>query len=710
MKINKDKIKQHLRLPLPILFKLVKKKMFSKFVDESAKKKDFNTDRREEKISTTLASYSNIFSLDISNLEEATTTFLMNSYINKEFCLLGSGLIKNTIKIDNLSDFLLDTHIRKSNEIINEILKINPNYEFINWQNDFKSNKSFSTKIWYKEQRKFISTSEIDIKVPWELSRMQHLPQLAIFALKYSNNKEFLINEFKCQVLDFIAFNPYNMGANWNCAMDVGIRAANLLLAYDWFKQLDDKNILDTYFVDLFTNYLYLHGTHITENFEYKEGITSNHYLGNIAGLAFIAMYLEKNKSTDDWLILAIQEFANEMPKQFMEDGSNFEGSTSYHRLSGEFFVIVTALFSKLTKERKADLAKITKINLVDGPKFNFHDKKYNLTTHEIFNSDYYYALLKMKSFTKSYTKPNGNITQIGDNDSGRFFKLSPEGDLTTKNNVAIKYKNISLFYPNYLGDGNPFFDENYIKHNTFISLINGLFKIDNKENSSLEYSFISDLSSKFKYDNVVIENESKLEFKDFEENITNIKTKEIEFKEVNLLKDINFKYYPNFGLIVYKSNELYLAIRVVGKNNYKRLDGHKHNDILSIELNVNNKDVILDPGTYLYTSNPIERNRFRSTKNHNTISVDNIEQRDFSFSKNSLFYLEGEIKSEIHGLRKDYFKASVKYKNVIHLREIFIKKDRIIIKDYCNKEFVQHFNFDLFSNGYGKLLNKFYE
>lgn len=712
MKINKDKIKQHLRLPLPILFKLVKKKLVYSFVDSNAKNKDFNTDKRNNRVAAKLASYSNIFSIDISELDDSVSSFLMNSYLNKEFCLLGSGLIKNTIKIDEnkLCDFLLDTHISKTHEIVHKIRQLNPKYEFVDWQKDFKSNKSFSAKIWYKEQRNLINIPKIDIKVPWELSRMHHLPQLAIFALKYEDKRELLITEFKCQVLDFIAFNPYNMGANWNCAMDVGIRVANLLLAFDWFKQLDEKNLIDTYFIELFTNYIYLHGKHITENFEYKEGITSNHYLGNIAGLAFIGMYLKENRSVNEWLLLAIQEYANEMSKQFMTDGTNFEGSTSYHRLSGEFFVVATALFLKISDERRNDLIKIKKIKSVNGPKFNSTIKKYNLSTKEIFDTDYYSTLLKMKQFTNSYTKPNGEITQIGDNDSGRFFKLSPIGELTTKSKVAKKYKSISERYPEYIDDHSPFFDENNLNHSTFLSYINGLFKNDKPTNSYIEFSFINDLGSKFSFNNLKFDNNINIENKHFNENLSYSKTKEFEFKEINLLKNIKHSYFPNFGFVVFKSDSLYLAIRLVGENNYKRLDGHKHNDILSVELNVNKKDIILDPGTYLYTSDPKERNRFRSTQSHNTIIVKNIEQRDFSFSKKSLFYLEGDIKSEIHDYRKNYFKASVRYKSIIHLREIFIETDKIIIKDYCNNEFKQHFNIDLFSNGYGKLLNSSYE
>ena len=39
---------------------------------------------------------------------------------------------------------------------------------------------------------------------------------------------------------------------------------------------------------------------------------------------------------------------------------------------------------------------------------------------------------------------------------------------------------------------------------------------------------------------------------------------------------------------------------------------------------------MFIDPGTYLYTPLPKERNTFRSTSSHNTVSVDNKEQNQF--------------------------------------------------------------------------------
>ncbi len=63
---------------------------------------------------------------------------------------------------------------------------------------------------------------------------------------------------------------------------------------------------------------------------------------------------------------------------------------------------------------------------------------------------------------------------------------------------------------------------------------------------------------------------------------------------------------------------------------------GHGHADALSISLQVNGENILVDSGTYSYTGN--WRHYFRSTKAHNTINIDNqdqaIQETAFMWSK----------------------------------------------------------------------------
>jgi uncharacterized heparinase superfamily protein len=57
---------------------------------------------------------------------------------------------------------------------------------------------------------------------------------------------------------------------------------------------------------------------------------------------------------------------------------------------------------------------------------------------------------------------------------------------------------------------------------------------------------------------------------------------------------------------------------------------GHGHNDILSFEVYLNDKPLIVDCGSYLYTASYTERNNFRSTAYHNTPQIDGQEINRF--------------------------------------------------------------------------------
>lgn len=56
---------------------------------------------------------------------------------------------------------------------------------------------------------------------------------------------------------------------------------------------------------------------------------------------------------------------------------------------------------------------------------------------------------------------------------------------------------------------------------------------------------------------------------------------------------------------------------------------GHGHADALSVQLSVDGRDWLIDPGTLCYVSGDDERNVFRSTRAHNTLEVDGLDQAD---------------------------------------------------------------------------------
>lgn len=563
---------------------------------------------------------------------------IVEQYLNHTFSYLGSGWINRNIK-NNTG--VLTIH----NTITTQILGlIDSNYSTIDWQKEPIANHSFDIQLPYNKQK---SRNGVDIKHTWELGRLQHFPRLALYAV-HSQNKDSYIAEFKNITLDFIANNPIGMGVQWSCTMDVGIRVSNLLLAYDIFSQLDEKSILNDEFKKIFTDSIFLHGQFIFNHLEYKEGLTGNHYLFNLAGLLFVGNYLTGNTEIQQWLTFSTKEIENEYFKQFFTDGGNFEGSTTYHCLSAEMMAYSTALLMR-----------------------NNHH----------FSTEFKSRINKTATFISSILKPNGEVPQFGDNDSGRFFKLSYT-DLDDDENL-LNYEGLISAFGAIIN--NPLFS-------TFINKF------------PLEHHILAQLA-----DGKTIEsttNKTSYNYQSSEKDLTHTKTHEIVFDKIeNLLANLSFIHYPDFGISIFKSTNFYLAISTISNKKMHHSWGHVHNDKLSFELYVNGKDLVKDAGSYCYTSNIKTRNIFRATKAHHTAIVDGIEQNKFITSKNGLFYLDRETKCSLLEYSQNSLKLMVEYYGITHIRNFEILNDKIVVTDSCNRPFKQNFNTALSSNGYGKKL-----
>jgi len=703
-------------LPPHIVFKKVFQKLFRKINDSIQKQLDLNTSTWTKKdINEIKNSFININSLDISNLDKQVAEYHIKMYLSHRFDLLGSGWIKNSYdsmplglegyKYNMNIEFKLENILRKAHlDRAKNIYKlIDKDYKPIDWQKDYKSGYRWSQKTWYKDTRKIIGNFlGVDIKIPWELSRMQHLPQLAIFSLICSEYKEKCIREFKNQVLDFIATNPPKMGVNWACTMDVAIRAANMLIAYDLFNQLDEKDILNKNFKKYFAASIYEHGEFITNNLEWSEVLTSNHYLANICGLLFIGAYLDR----EDWISFSYQEILKETKKQFYADGGNFESSTSYHRLSGEMLIYSVALILRLLKSNK-----------IREIEYKISDQK--LKIKKVYKDKYVKNLpnwfidrvYKIGRFTVDITKPNNEIPQVGDNDSGRFIKLTPVGKFLSNDEAEKIYLNLKGYknlIKNYGFEEKIYWDENILNHKTFISAVSGLFenKIF-KTDIFLEKSFVETLAS---FQKLYPKNKGYVVPKvnlQLREIIKNLKFEKIKkYKLPFIFEDANIEkyFYPMFGLYIFKNKNFYLSICVtpLGQNDN---GGHTHNDKLSYELWIDGRDIELDPGTYVYTPLPHRRNEFRSSKAHNVPIPKKLdfEQNKWIEGKNGIFMMIKSSDTFLFELEKNYISFILETKDIIFYRKFLFEGNYLFIIDKSNVDF-EYSNFKWYSNGYGKI------
>ncbi|MBO0727832.1 MAG: alginate lyase family protein [Acidimicrobiaceae bacterium] len=89
--------------------------------------------------------------------------------------------------------------------------------------------------------------------------------------------------------------------------------------------------------------------------------------------------------------------------------------------------------------------------------------------------------------------------------------------------------------------------------------------------------------------------------------------------------------HFPDAGLTILRtrpggSDELWCRCDG-GPHGFLSIAAHAHADALAVEVRADGVDLLADPGTYCYHSDPAFRSYFRSTLGHNTIELDGVNQ-----------------------------------------------------------------------------------
>lgn len=83
---------------------------------------------------------------------------------------------------------------------------------------------------------------------------------------------------------------------------------------------------------------------------------------------------------------------------------------------------------------------------------------------------------------------------------------------------------------------------------------------------------------------------------------------------------------FPEGGFYILRKEQDYVLLNC-NPPGTRGVGTHKHNDLLSLEMHLGGEDILVDPGCFLYTSDPLAYTRFRSTLYHSTVRVDQAEQ-----------------------------------------------------------------------------------
>ncbi len=254
----------------------------------------------------------------------------------------------------------------------------------IQWTRDPLSN--YVWPLDYHRDLKLIRNDGSDVRVLWELNRLGHFITLAR-AYSLTNDERYSA-EFLAQLRSWAEQNPYGRGPNWTCAMEVALRAINLLAAFETFRHSPQLN---ADFLSFFLQLLQQHGNYIRRNLEFSYIATSNHYLSDVVGLLWLGVMLPELRSAREWRDFGFDQMLREMDKQVLADGANFEASTGYHR-----FVTELLLYSFM-------LCRANNVQIEER---------------------YWSKLHHMLAYIRAYLRPDGFAPLIGDTDSGRILPV----------------------------------------------------------------------------------------------------------------------------------------------------------------------------------------------------------------------------------------------------------------------------------------------
>lgn len=581
--------------------------------------------------------------LAAANDPKRVPDWCIDQYLSHCFDLLGSGWVCVNRSLDESDK---DTHDR---------------YREIDWQRDYKSGYRFDREHTGRSIMRSDFPDGVDIKAPWELSRMYHLPKLA-FAAFTSANRNALFTEYKNQVLDFLDNNPVGYGVNWTCAMEVGIRAANILLAYDLFAGAISMQ-WDAEFERSLIYAMLEHGRFILLNLEKAHGgkANGNHYLSDLCGLLFISSYIT-TKETTEWKQFAIDELLIEIDAQFFPDGGSAEGSTAYHRLSSELSTYSVALMLR---------------NDVSIPQ-SIQNKLYHIA-----------------EFMHLITKADGDIIQIGDNDSGHLFRLTEAG-------VMLEQKIYQSRYPEHISKSFPYtqiYDADELWAGRVAEALFALF--ESTDAISIEVSVLKKLSHDKMLSAVQPPREER---RWLPHTLTNVQCQYEQTRQFYLHTPIDTSMITHivmddFGLAIFSGEagfQLFVRLPISGKQNLK---SHLHDDVFHWECYHDGTVRFPDPGSYIYTGNKAEREQYRCNKAHNVPIHKMPFTQFFGMWDADITYKCYDIECSESGIT-----LVVQTGETIHVRKIKILCDRISVEDKSNDPFVCNDSPNVtFSNGYGK-------
>lgn len=256
------------------------------------------------------------------------------------------------------------------------------------------------------------------------------------------------------------------------------------------------------------------------------------------------------------------------------------------------------------------------------------------------FSDQYYFKLFKMFEFVSAYLNINGLAPQIGDNDSGRLLIFN------ATNNDPYENEDDHAYLLN-LGE--------HIFEHEFSSVCN-------KRDKTI-YSYLPKIEK----------------IKLIEKNII---PRKIE-------SSIGFE---KGGFYFFKNEHIDLCVSLI-PNGQNGKGGHNHLDVGSFTLSIDGIPIIVDPGSFCYSQNKIERNNFRGYCYHNTIFNEFDSKLDLN--ENGYWNLKKYYNYELLNFENNLIEFKINFINDVNprFRKFELTNNVLKINDTYNGKFFSRIN-----------------
>lgn len=183
-----------------------------------------------------------------------------------------------------------------------------------------------------------------DVRVVWEINRLQHLVGLACAGADDPVQRERARELIEAQLLDWWQANPPGQGVNYLSAMEEALRLVSLLHAFDLVRG-GPGDPLRAVLAEIVVG----HAWHIERHLSLYSS-AGNHTVAEAVGLLYAGLLFPECAAAARWQRTASQLLATEAARQVLPDGGGLEQATGYLLFITDLMGLAQALLKHLGK------------------------------------------------------------------------------------------------------------------------------------------------------------------------------------------------------------------------------------------------------------------------------------------------------------------------------------------------------------------------